>query len=228
MYTSTEGIYLTHSIPLFPSMTKHGSINTTVSYSETIYAQDLMCVSLSSHNLFNLLGVMALIQPVVYYKNIVLSNENVTKVINNVIPNLPPSVGISFNQGHGHFYYIAKSRYSNVHLWDNSVASFFQAGVKVESWGRPYMPSTCPPNLPYPVLNIASLKILGYSWMDTQDHSKWGIVDGISVVCYGDMNRMTSQLGRGGGALCMNLDWFYKIHQSIITGANPCNTLEFQ
>ena len=225
MYTATQGVYLTHSIPLFPKMTSKGTVNTTVDYSQTIYAQDLMCVSLTSKEIFDLMGVMAIIQPYVYYKNLVLTNENATLVTSDVLPNLPQSFGFGFVQGQNQFYYIAKSRYSNLHLWDNSVSGFFKTGLQVESWGRPYMTSACPPNIPYPVLNIANLKILQYSWKDTQDHSKWALTDGLSVVCYGDMNRMTSQLGRGGGALCIKLDWFYKIHQGLITASNPCNTV---
>lgn len=224
MYNSNQGIYLTHSIPLFPNFTADGLINTTVDYSETIYAQNIMCVSLTSQQLFNLVGVMAIIQPIMYYKHLVLSNDNVTKFTGDILPDLPPSFGFGFIQNDQQFYYIAKSRYSNLYLWDNSVSEFFQTGLRVESWGRPYMPSACPPNVPYSVLNIASLKVLQYSWLDTQDHSKWAIIDGANTVCYGDMNRMTSQLGRGGGTLCIKLDWFYNIHQTIITSSNPCNT----
>ena len=44
------------------------------------------------------------------------------------------------------------------------------------------------------------------------------------VVCYGDMNRMTSQEKRGGGGLCIAHDGLYAIHNAIITKVNPCGT----
>lgn len=224
MYTSTEAVYVVHSIPLYPNFTTTGQINTTIDLSQTIYAQNLMCVSMSTSNLFSLLGVMALIQPSVYYKNIVISNDNVTKVVGDILPDLPPSASFVFNQNGYEFSYIAKSQYSGLDLWDNSVSGFFQSGLNVESWGRPYMPGNCPPNIPYPVLNIANLKIANYAWKDTQDHSKWAIIDDLSVICYGDMNRMLSQRTRGGGTVCLNSQSFYNVHKGIIVSVNPCNT----
>jgi hypothetical protein len=223
MYTESQGIYLIHSIPQFPKFSPDGKINSTVDFSQTLYGQNLMCLSLDTQQLFDLLGVMALIQPLVYYKNILLQNENVTKVTQDLIPELPASLGIGFSQNNLQFFYIAKSRYSGLYLWDDSVTEFFQAGVQVQSWGRPYMPPVCPTEFEYQVDNIVTFKVSQYSWKSTQDHSKWGIVDRVNVVCYGDMNRMTSQMGRGGGTLCLKLDWFYQVHKSIITSVSSCS-----
>ena len=224
MYSPTESLYITHSIPLYPNFTSTGQINTTVDYSQTVYAQDLMCVSMSTTNLFSLLGLMALIQPDVYYSNIVLRNDNVSMVIGDLLPSLPPSAGFVFKENGFRFSYVAKSQFSGLDLWDNSVSGFFKSGLNVESWGRPYMASSCPPTIPYPVLNIAKIKIGDYAWKDTQDHSKWALVTDLSVVCYGDMNRMVSQRVRGGGALCLDSQGFYDAHRSIIVSVDPCNT----
>jgi len=224
MYSPTESLYITHSIPLYPNFTSTGQINTTVDYSQTVYAQDLMCVSMSTTNLFSLLGLMALIQPDVYYSNIVLRNDNVSMVIGDLLPSLPPSAGFVFKENGFRFSYVAKSQFSGLDLWDNSVSGFFKSGLNVESWGRPYMASSCPPTIPYPVLNIVNIRVGDYAWKDTQDHSKWALVTDLSVVCYGDMNRMVSQRVRGGGALCLDSQGFYDAHRSIIVSVDPCNT----
>ena len=86
------------------------------------------------------------------------------------------------------------------------------------------MPSLCPPTDKYSTLNVANLKIGAASWTGTNDHSKWGIPVTTKVVCYGDMNRMTSQEKRGGGGLCIAHDGLYAIHNAIITKVNPCGT----
>jgi hypothetical protein len=43
------------------------------------------------------------------------------------------------------------------------------------------------------------------SWTETQDHAKWAVaLDKSFVICIGDINRMTSQRVRGGGAVCFS------------------------
>jgi deoxyribonuclease II len=184
-----------------------------------------MCVSLPTKTLFELAGIMTLIQAQVYHSQIVLENSNISSIIQDkILSNLSPSASYQFSLGGLSWAYLAKSQSSGLYVWDDVVSSFFKQGLRTETWGRPYMPSVCPPNNKYSVLNINGLKIGEFSWKDTQDHSKWGLLDNSPVVCYGDMNRMTSQQTRGGGALCVTNSAYFALHQSIITGVDPCNT----
>lgn len=185
----------------------------------------MMCISLPTSTLFELVGVMALIQPDVYHEYIVVENSNITALVNDVIIGTSSYGAYTFNLKGITWTYLAKTQYSLLDLWDSVVAGYYKQGFNVQSWGKPYMTSVCPPNSKYPVLNVASLKIGTISWKGTQDHSKWGIPNTDKVVCYGDMNRMTSQEKRGGGALCISESTLYTIHQNIITGVNPCNTI---
>lgn len=213
-----------HSFPLYPNITTTGTINTTISSSQLIYGQNMICITLTPTQLFNLAGIMSLIQPSVYYKNIVIENTNITNVINNVLPGFGPSGSYAFTAGGLSWTYIAKNQFAEIQLWDNVVSGYFKQGLEVESWGRPYMPSVCPPNSIYPILNIAGLQIQNIAWSKTQDHSKWATLMTTKIICYGDMNRMTSQASRGGGTLCLALDWFFTLHNDIITDVDPCGT----
>jgi deoxyribonuclease II len=224
VYDKTTAFYMIHSIPLFPNFTTDGLVNTTISDDELIYAQNVMCISISTNTLFELAGIMTLIQPIVYYKNIIYANTNISNVIGDVVSASGFSGSYKFVLSNASWVYIAKSQYGNLDLWDNVVAGYFSQGLDTETWGRPYMPSVCPPNSQYPVLNINALKVGPFKWKDTEDHSKWGILDSSSFVCYGDMNRMVSQRTRGGGTVCMNIAGFYSLHRSLITGVDPCNT----
>ena len=56
--------------------------------------------------------------------------------------------------------------------------------------------------VPYDIFEVATVLMPdGEGWTGTQDHSKWAAsttsTDG--YVCIGDINRMCSQEGRGGG-----------------------------
>ena len=184
----------------------------------------MMCVSLPTTLLFNVVGMMSLIQPIIYHSNIVIQNANVTNFLND-IPFKDISYGsYSFVVKGITWNYISKTALSGLDIWDIVVANYYKQGLSVQSWGRPYMPSLCPPVDPYPVLNVANLNIGTASWTGTNDHSKWAIPVSTKVVCYGDMNRMYSQEQRGGGTLCISHDKLYSIHSTMITKVNPCNT----
>ncbi|OMJ75885.1 hypothetical protein SteCoe_24861 [Stentor coeruleus] len=223
-YDKTSAFYIMHSFPLYPNITSTGIINTTISYSQLIYGQNMICITLTNTQLFNLAGVMSLIQPSVYYKNILIENANITNIINNVLPNFGPSGSYDFTLGGFSLTYIAKNQFAGIQLWDDVVSKYFKQDIEVESWGRPYILSVCPPNNIYHILNIAGLQIQNIAWIKTQDHSKWGILMAMKTICYGDMNRMTSQASRGGGALCLELDWLFTLHNDIITDVDPCGT----
>lgn len=182
----------------------------------------MMCISLPTSDIYNLVGMMSIIQAQIYYSNIVVPNTNITSFLNEVILNDMSTGKYEFSIQGTTWTYLSKSQFSGLDLWDNVVAYNYQQGLNVQSWGRPYMPSLCPPNIKYPVLNISGLSIGNLTWKGTQDHSKWGIPFTTNVVCYGDMNRMTSQRTRGGGALCINNPILFNLHNAIITKVDPC------
>jgi len=58
----------------------------------------------------------------------------------------------------------------------------------------------------------------------TTDHSKWGIAvgGGDEIVCDGGMNRMTSQMTRGGGAACFVQPDLWAGLKAMIVEADSC------
>jgi hypothetical protein len=62
-------------------------------------------------------------------------------------------------------------------------------------------------------------------WL-VQDHSKWGISTDAAaapnIVCIGDINRMTSQRKRGGGAVCILASNLWTALNTAITAHNSC------
>ena len=57
------------------------------------------------------------------------------------------------------------------------------------------------------------------TWKETQDHAKWALTrdSGHPYVCIADINRMTSQRSRGGGAFCFqNANLAGQLSNSIV------------
>ena len=223
MYDSSSAVYIIHSIPKFPSFTSTGLMNTTISERQLIYGQNMMCISLSSSEMFQVAGLVSLIQPLVYHTHIAIENSNITNIANHDILNDYSTKAHSFSSNGLKWVYLSKSQYAGVQVWDHVVTEHFSSGLQVQSWGRPYMDSVCPRKSKYSVLNVAVMKILGVSWKGGSDHSKWAVNDKMGVVCYGDMNRMTSQATRGGGSMCVYSKDLYDIHKKIIQGVRPCS-----
>ena len=58
----------------------------------------------------------------------------------------------------------------------------------------------------------------------TQDHAKWGVSIGSSYSCIGDINRMQSQEGRGGGTMCFSYSKLHTALTDAITSTDACST----
>jgi deoxyribonuclease-2 len=96
----------------------------------------------------------------------------------------------------------------------------------VETWIRgDELPPACPPTYEYNVTNVESVTIAGTSWTETQDHSKWGVAASHHyVACIGDINRMSSQESRGGGALCVNEQGLQKGMLAAVQSHDSCSS----
>jgi hypothetical protein len=78
-------------------------------------------------------------------------------------------------------------------------------------------------NIGYDTLDIQGLAFFpDFSWSETQDHSKWGIAVNTSAVCFGDINRMTTQYVRGGGTVCWQDTYLSMLLRKATTGTDSC------
>eukprot|EP01086_Lenisia_limosa_P000684 TRINITY_DN11205_c0_g1_i1.p1 TRINITY_DN11205_c0_g1~~TRINITY_DN11205_c0_g1_i1.p1 ORF type:complete len:164 (+),score=28.41 TRINITY_DN11205_c0_g1_i1:321-812(+) len=127
------------------------------------------------------------------------------------------------------FMHYAKNRGWEHEIFEDLLAPAFQCDMIAETWIRnPPLPSYCRPNYRYEVHNINRIYYPddGSDWKETQDHSKWGLAVPACnnpVVCIGDINRMSSQLHRGGGYLCMKHPELYAEFHRLVKGLNDCD-----
>jgi hypothetical protein len=97
-----------------------------------------------------------------------------------------------------------------------------------ETWRRPpFEGKLCKGtgSAAYNSMNVQSVKLDGFpAFKYTYDHSKWGVsADGTQPwVCVGGMNRMQSQLQRGGQATCFKSSPLWAGFRLAIDAADSC------
>ncbi|XP_053286023.1 deoxyribonuclease-2-alpha isoform X3 [Pleuronectes platessa] len=116
-------------------------------------------------------------------------------------------------------------------FWDDIYSGFIVNHLKqdlyVKSWGkmRRPLPSNC--SIPHNVNNVYNVKKVQLpgtqTFSDTVDHSKWSVTADIRWTCIADMNREMSQMGRGGGAICINDAVIGDAFYSLIKESERCD-----
>ena len=81
----------------------------------------------------------------------------------------------------------------------------------------------CPPAFQYATLDVLNVSFSAdMSWQEPDAHSKWGVSATLPILCIGDINRMTTQFVRGGGAACLHNEALAYQFRKAITGTSSC------
>jgi len=227
-FDSTSGFWLVHSVPQYPNAT--GPFSFPQSGSIT-YGQSFLCVSYATSTFNSIGGQLLINKPFVYASNIPSS-------FSSLLPNLflvlqkkwittssTALVKLYSYPSKQLFYCFAKNTAWNSELYEYLVQPYFKKAGYWETWmnGVNPLPSYCPPDYPYASMNVRSVSIEGQvSWTETKDHSKWGVLVDMNVVCIGDINRQASQAGRGGGTVCIDNESLYDSFWNAIQTADQC------
>lgn len=230
-WDASGGFWLVHSIPKYPGDTSSGSIK--IEPGELIYGQSMLCMSLSLAQL-DTVGVQLAYNQIHIYDSHMPSDET-TKLANleKVIQGFKQTTAGTSVKTLGKFTSFAKTSQWGQDLYSNLVETHYKIPMYLETWMRPAEPNCCAKSATggaqarqceYTSYNVQTLQVAGVAYGETQDHSKWGINAGSSpaVVCIGDINRMTSQYGRGGGTVCTEDATLFKMFQSAIQTYEKC------
>jgi len=208
--TQAGGLWITHSTPHFPSAS--GSAQFWFPESETVYGQTFLCMSLGSGDI-DKVGENLLYNRPFIYKNTFSSSD---------LEPYPHLMAATHHQwikdagtntaaiAGGKFTAFAKNSAWGGDLYEGLVAPHFKTDLLVESWIRGSAEgSFCKPRHKHDVVDVETLTMVGrdgganVSWSEGQDHGKWAVSLGAdTLLCVGDINRMTTQRKRGGGAVC--------------------------
>ncbi len=196
IWDSNSAVIITHSIPKFPQGPSQQQEYTGLMENAWDYGQDASCMPLSLSALEAVYTALVETTPLVYDQRGEISTN---KYMSQQKQNVPCTVTPIDSS----YIYFTKSSSDQVDIWGSCVTPYFGMTMKVESWIHGEMEGVyCPPKHSYQTLDIKSLQFLnGTEFVEYSDHSKWGIGDN-PLVCFGDMNRVTSQLTRSGGVYC--------------------------
>ena len=214
----TQGIFIQHSLPNFPAPNQQQYTGLPSNLYD--YGQHLFCISTDI--------------------------SEISQQFQYVIPQfydtqLPPIVSVPFN---GEFNtspvcinktlsdavtVFAKTAAWNADLYADCIAPVLSSPLSVESWQHGDYPegAACQPTVPYNTVDIQTLNFgipsgsppTTFSIMD--DHSKWAIGN-IPIVCFGDINRVTTQYKRNGAAICIEDGQLWKSMTMAILTQESC------
>lgn len=225
----SSGFLLIHSVPSFPLGPQNSSSYKGLGSNAWTYAQNFLCLSVNGSILDAVAYKFLLNRPHIYnsvispglatqYKNIsALIQGGYSKAAICSYQTLATVGGMAFDL-------FAKSTQWNKDLWDACVAPAYKSDVLVESWIRGSAEGPDCPTSGYDTLDVQGLDFgfVNGSWSETQDHSKWGLAINASRVCFGDINRMTTQYARGGGTACWEDSYMAKVLHAAVTGMDSC------
>jgi hypothetical protein len=218
MWDDNNAIVITHSIPKFPQGPNLEGKYTGLMKNAWEYGQAATCFHLSLSSLEGALNLVYETVPFIYDRS---SNSFVNNSNTNNIETTSDSCS-TYVIDDKYIMFMKPSTY-NVDIWGSCVSPYFYSNVFVESWIHgtregPY----CPPEYEYVTLDIQSLQFpKGQNFSEYNDHSKWGILQS-PIVCFGDLNRVTSQMTRAGIVYCWEDSSLWGQLNQLIVLINYC------
>jgi deoxyribonuclease-2 len=218
---SGDAIILQHSIPQFPRGPGSSSKYVGLGGNAWTYGQHAACFHTTVSELVRLASIATLTVPGIYDSRVSSQTPSALSALaNGAYSSDAVCNSISFQTVQSvNITYFAKSTQWNNELYAACLAPDLQTSLDVESWIRGS--ATGPACGPQTVLDVQSVAYPGgLVFTEVNDHSKWAVSDN-GIFCTSDINRMTTQYARGGGAYCMKTTLANKM-KSVITSTDNC------
>ncbi|XP_061539634.1 deoxyribonuclease-2-beta [Phycodurus eques] len=222
LFDHSQGLWLSHSIPHFPSFPEFGYLYPS---SGKVNGQTALCVSLRYDQFLNITQHLAYLFPRFYNCSVPSAFATQLPQLAQLCAGYRPEVPSDKRmdqllslQGEM-FLNFAKSERFVDDIYTGWVAQVLDADLLVETWQRQGhdLPSNC--SLPNHVMNIKTIRLPeSVPFHSKYDHSKWCLswLRQIQVTCLGDLNREVSQMWRGGGLLCSYNPLIYKAFRQVV------------
>ncbi|EPB77175.1 deoxyribonuclease II [Ancylostoma ceylanicum] len=206
------GFWILHSVPNFPPSKKYDFHD-----GGSVFSQSFLCLSLSVNFLEDVGQYMRFAHVSTYLYNLPEFHKIVAPSLVDVVKkkSLPKSATVfttirelqTLNGTKAKGF--SKHRKFEKDLWYSFIAPSLKTPMSVETWrsgSGTDVGSQCSKNkMRYNVYDVEVVKLLGKTFANGKDHSKWGVSmdKNVPAVCIGDVNRQESQFHRGGGAVCI-------------------------
>ncbi|CAJ0925664.1 unnamed protein product, partial [Mesorhabditis belari] len=229
-FDRSTGFWMIHSVPNYPPLHSYSYPKTA-----TKYGQSFLCITVSTENLNAIGDHLKYIQATPF--DIGLPDDFAQKYP--VLRTIAQKKSISTStvkytfeaelttKGGTHFHTFAKHKKFKKDIWYDLIVPTMGVSLGVQSWlnGQATdLKSECGSH--GNVNDIDEITVLGARFPSSKDHSKWGVSDDARrpIVCIGDLNRQTSQLKRGGGALCIENSKLWETYRSSASHVSACRS----
>eukprot|EP00794_Sanderia_malayensis_P011019 gene11019-12183_t len=229
-FDNDSGFWLVHSVPKYPGYVAEGY---EYPHSGTYYGQMFFCVTFNASQ-FDAIGLqMRYNGPHIHDSNFPASMTekfpNVYALLQEDFISDPPynhsqRLVSSAGKKLTHF---AKTKDFNADLYYMFVAPSLKTNLLAETWqhGSGKIGPSCQG---YTVETIIKLSVKTssstFNFANYKDHSKFVVSKSsdLPYVCIGDINRMTTQYERGGGTLCTEDAYIWKIFHDLVVDTISC------
>lgn len=210
------GFWLTHSVPKFPLGPTFIDAYDGITPNAYTYGQSLFCKTFSADQLNDLAGLLLNNRPNIQDSRLdsaAPANFSALAAGKYLEPTAYQSLVLD------NMTIFAKSANFGADLYDDCISPALGTNLMVESWIRGDAIGPVCDN--YKVVDVKYVQLGDTQFSEYDDHSKYAVGDG-SLVCFSDINRMTTQYTRGGGALCLYDQALHDQMASMIAGTNSC------
>jgi deoxyribonuclease-2 len=207
VWNNASGFALFHSIPKFPVSPNMSPYYSGLLQNAWEYAQHIVCMNLQTTDIQQVLPLLASLNPQIYGGIIPVAT---------LIPDIQCTIHFLGNR-----ILFAKPASYEVDIWSACVASYFASSLQVISWVHGTLDG--PACSQTSTVDITTIEYLfGESYSNYNNHAKWGI--GVEpLVCFGDLNRVTTQKTRSGAVLCWKDVELYNALSQTIASTNSCD-----
>ncbi|CAN9500367.1 unnamed protein product [Ophioblennius macclurei] len=228
LFDRSQGFWLLHSIPHFPSFPEKGYIYPS---SGKVNGQTALCVTYQYENFIGIAKQLAYLYPRFYNCSVpdAFSADlpQLVQLCEGSKPQLTSNKRVEqlFSAQGEKFVSFVKSEHFVDDIYTGWVAQALDADLLVESWQSlgHKLPSNC--SLPKHTMNMMRVRLSESAlFLSYHDHSKWCVSQAYEdqVVCLGDLNRVWSQLRRGGGLVCAFNPVMYKAFRQAVDWYIDC------
>ena len=223
IFTSSGGLWLTHSLPKFPVANASSASDLWAQASDK-FGQSYLCINVVPEDIRELVSMFKITRPTIYEAKIVGTES--------IFPDLKPweklvmttEITISSKGGQKFDVYGKAGKWGKgKDLYRDLVAPSI-GKLHMEGWrrGKGVWGPACGED---EVLDITSVSFPEADWSTTNDHSKWAVGQTKNVFCVGDINRADGQDLRGGKTVCIQSSLFAEQMRKVINTADSCNSV---